>query len=207
MSSAKKIQIFKSATNVSILDIQSALHYHKRKNNNMIYKGNIIFIINEYGKSEIQLQAFLSKATTKMIMHSILNYSFPQLFPNGFKSYGGTISTGRARVLTINFEPDKQRFMFQIEEGQGVPTGAGGIKMSKREASVRTYISLLDALEMAHEVLDFIRHQELISLMKDEPLYSYYIPSAHMGVQNTVKMIFYDFFSVALHKKFKRIVK
>lgn len=172
----KKIQIYKSATKVSLLDVQPALSYHKRNKDNMIYKGNIIFIIKEYATTGKQLQAFLSKATTKMIMNTIINYSFPQLFSNGFKSYGGTISTGRARILTINFEVDKQRFMFQIEEGRGVPVNSGGIKMAKREVSVVTYVSLLDTLEMAHEVLDFIRHQELISLMNDKPLYSYYEP-------------------------------
>src|SRR5690625_7965187 len=46
--------------------------------------------------------------------------------------------------------------------------------MTKREKSVRTYLALEDALIMATEVLDFIRHQEMISLMKnDQPLYSY----------------------------------
>lgn len=184
--SNKRIQIYKAATNVSLLDIQSALHYHQPKGDNMIYKGNIIFIINEYAKSRIQIKAFLSKSTTKMIMNSILNFTFPQLFPNGFKSYGGTASTKRARVLTINYEPQHSRYMFQIEEGQGQITNTGGIKMVRREASVRTYIGLQNALEMAHEVLDFIRHQELISLMKDEPLYSYYILSTHTGVQNNV---------------------
>lgn len=142
----------------------------------MIYKGNIIFIINEYGKSEIQLQAFLSKATTKMIMRSILNYSFPQLFPNGFKSYGGTASTKRAKILTINYEqqPQQVRYFIQIEEGKGQVTKTGGIKPINRETSVRTYLDLHDALEMAHEVIDFINHQELISLINDQPLYSYY---------------------------------
>ena len=170
----KRIQVFKSATNVSILDIQSALNYHQQKEQNFVYKGNIIFIINEYGGSKEQLQAFMAKGKTKMVMQTIQNHMFHHLYPNGITDYGGTRSTQRARVLNIRFEADKQRFVFQIDEGQGRVGRNGAINMTKREKSVRTYLALEDALIMATEVLDFIRHQEMISLMKnDQPLYSY----------------------------------
>src|SRR5690625_4618038 len=170
----KRIQVFKSATNVSILDIQSALNYHQQKEQNFVYKGNIIFIINEYGGSKEQLQAFMAKGKTKMVMQTIQNHMFHHLYPNGITDYGGTRSTQRARVLNIRFEADKQRFVFQIDEGQGRIGENGAINMTKREKSVRTYLALEDALIMATEVLDFIRHQEMISLMENKtPLYSY----------------------------------
>lgn len=49
----------------------------------------------------------------------------------------------------------------------------GAIRMTKRDKSVQTYVSLENTLEMSIEVIDFIRHEELISLMNNNPLYSY----------------------------------
>lgn len=169
----KNIKIFKSATHVSILDVQSALVYHQAKGNDVIYKGNIIFVINEYGKSKIQLQAFLPKFSAKMVTHLIQNHMFHSVFPQGYKKYGGSPKTKRARVLTIVFESDKARYKFQIEEGEGQVIKNGAMKMIKRDKTVQTYVSLQDTLELSHEVLDFIRHEELISLMNDKPLFSY----------------------------------
>jgi|SRR5690625_5110412 len=171
----KKVKIFKTATHVSIMDINSALYYHQEKNNEMTYKGNIVFVINEYGKSRDQLQAFLPKSTTKMMFDLIKKGMFMNLFPNGYKKYGGSPKTKRARVLTIQFDPQRSRYMFQIEEGQGQIIKNGAMKMTKRDKSVQTYVSLENTLEMAIEVIDFIRHEELISLMNNNPLYSYNI--------------------------------
>lgn len=173
VGSDKKVKIFKTATHVSIMDINSALYYHREKNNEMIYKGNIVFVINEYGKSRNQLQAFLPKSTTKMVFDLIKTGMFMNLFPNGYKKYGGSPKTIRARVLTIQFEPQRLRYMFQIQEGQGQVIKNGAMKMMKRDQSVQTYVGLEDTLEMALEVIDFIRHEELISLMNNNPLYSY----------------------------------
>lgn len=169
----KNIKIYKSATKVSIMDVNSALDYHKEKNNEVSYRGNIVFVINEYGKSKNQLQAFLPKATAKMIFHTIQTGMFMGMFPNGYKKYGGSPKTKRARVLTVQFDPQRNRYMFQIEEGQGQTIKNGAMKMVKRDKSVQTYVSLEDTLEMAIEVTDFIRHEELISLINNEPLYSY----------------------------------
>lgn len=169
----KNIKIFKSATHMSILDVTSALDYHQTKDSDVLYKGNIVFIINEYGKSKVQLQAFLPKSTAKMVTHLIQNHMFHNVFPQGYKKYGGSPSTNRARVLTIEFEADKQRYKFQIEEGQGQRIKNGAMKMVKREKTVQTYVSLPDALELSHEVLDFIKHQELIGMLNDKPLFSY----------------------------------
>ena len=169
----KNIKIYKSATKVSIMDVNSALDYHKEKNNEVSYRGNIVFVINEYGKSKNQLQAFLPKATAKMIFHTIQTGMFMGMFPNGYKKYGGSPKTKRARVLTVQFDPQRNRYMFQIEEGQGQTIKNGAMKMVKRDKSVQTYVSLEDTLEMAIEVSDFIRHEELISLINNEPLYSY----------------------------------
>jgi len=169
----KRIKIYKSATKVSIMDINSALDYHREKDNEMIYRGNITFVINEYGKSKLQLQAFLPKATAKMVFTTIQNGTFMNIFPDGFRQYGGSIASKRARVLTIRFDPNNMRYMFQIEEGEGQPMRNGAIKMKNREKSVQTYVQLDMVLEMACEVIDFIRHSELISLMNDKPLYTY----------------------------------
>lgn len=175
MDQNKNIKIFKAATNVSLIDIGSALHYHQKKENEIVYKGNLVLTINEYGRSKVQLQAFLPKSTAKMIFELIKNNGFHQLFPQGYRKYGGSAKTMKARVLTIQYEPDKMRYKFQIEEGQGQIIKNGAMKMVQRDKVVQTYVSLFDTLEMAHEVLDFIRHQELLSLMNGngEPLYSY----------------------------------
>lgn len=101
----KKVKIFKTATHVSIMDINSALYYHQEKNNEMTYKGNVVFVINEYGKSRDQLQAFLPKSTTKMVFDLIKTGMFINLFPNGYRKYGGSLKTKRARVLAIQFDP------------------------------------------------------------------------------------------------------
>src|SRR5699024_8023271 len=160
-------KIYKSATQVSIMDVNSALKYHKTKDNEVSYRGNIIFVINEYGRSGFQLQAFLPKATAKMIFNTIINGSFINMFPNGYKKYEGSPKTKRARVLTIQFDPNRSRFIFQIEEGQGQVINNGAMKMTNREKSVQTYVNVEDTLEMAHEIVDFIKHEELISLMND----------------------------------------
>src|SRR5699024_8135631 len=173
VGTAKNIKIYKSATKVSIMDVNSALDYHKEKNNEVSYRGNIVFVINEYGKSKNQLQAFLPKATAKMIFHTIQTGMFMGMFPNGYKKYGGSPKTKRARASTVQFDPQRTRYMFQIEEGQGQTIKNSELKMVKRDKSVQTYVSLEDTLEMAIEVSDFIRHEELISLINNEPLYSY----------------------------------
>lgn len=180
----KNIKIYKSATQVSIMDINSALDYHRQKGSEMTYRGNIIFVINEYGGSKLQLQAFLPKATAKMIFNTIQTGMFMNMYPNGYKKYGGSPKTKRARVLTILFEPQRQRYMFQIEEGDGQLIKNGAMKMIKRDKSVQTYVSLEDTLEMAIEVVDFIRHEELISLMNNEPLYSYNTYQGNNSQQN-----------------------
>lgn len=175
MNQNKNIKIFKAATNVSLIDVGSALHYYQKKENEIVYKGSLVLTINEYGRSKVQLQAFLPKSTAKMIFELIKNNGFHQLFPQGYRKYGGSAKTMKARVLTIQYEPDKMRYKFQIEEGQGQIIKNGAMKMVQRDKVVQTYVSLFDTLEMAHEVLDFIRHQELLSLMNGngEPLYSY----------------------------------
>lgn len=169
----KRIKIFKSATNKSILDVQSALDYYTtNKNNEEVYKGNIVFTINEYGQSGKQLQAFVQKATTKMVLNAIKNHNFPRLFPNGFADYGGTIATKRARIFKINFDAQKSRYIFQIDEGVGAPMRNGAIRMAKREQSVMTFITYQNTLELAHEVLDFIKQAEIMAMFNGKPLYT-----------------------------------
>src|SRR5690625_3244844 len=167
-----QIKIFKSATPKSIMDVRSGLNYYQKKDTEEVYKGSVMFTINEYGQSEDELRAYLPKATAKMVLNAIKTHMFPRMFPNGFRQYGGTASTKKARVFGINYDPNGKRYTFMIEEGQGQVMKTGAIKMTKKEKSVMTFVSYNDTLELAHEVLDFIGQAELVAMMNKKPLYT-----------------------------------
>lgn len=176
----KKLKIFKTATQVSIMDVEPTLDYHKEKNNEMSYRGSISFLINEYGGSKESIRTYLPKSKCKMICNMIIDGSFANMFPpkEGFVEYGGSAVKKLARTLRITFELNqsafaKSRYVFQIDEGEAVIGKNGQISMKKRLRSVRTYVNIYQAIEMAHEIIDYIRHEELISLINDKPLYTW----------------------------------
>lgn len=169
-------KIFKTATKMSIMDINDALDYHrKNEKNELVYRGNLQFVINEYGSSGNQEIAYLTKSGAKQLFYSIVNHHFPSIYAEkGFSEYGGSNKNGvtRSRIFSVEYEKEKKRYKFQIDEGPGRMDGNGSIKMIKKEKSVRTYVSYEDALKMGHEVLDYIKQAELAAFIKGKPYYT-----------------------------------
>src|SRR5699024_9933120 len=134
----KRIKIFKTATNVSLMDVTPLLDYHVEKGDEMSYRGSIGFLINEYGRSKTIIQTFLPKSKAKMVFNSIINGTFMNLFPpnQGYVEYGGSSAKKLARTLRITFELNQQdfsksRYVFQIDEGEANIGKNGQITMKK----------------------------------------------------------------------------
>lgn len=174
MSKNVNVKIYKTATTKSIMDVLGALHYHKEnKNQELVYKGNIVFVINEYGSSKKNEKAYVSKAGAKVAFWSIMNHTFHTLFKDGFREYGGSVANGqvRSRIFSMKLD-DKKRFVFQIDEGAGKREANGSIKMAKVEKTVQSYVSYEEAQKMAHEVYSYISQEEMIAMMNGKPLYT-----------------------------------
>lgn len=166
------IRIYKYATRSTIVDISSALNYYKiNKYNEKEYKGSIQFLIHQYTK-EKQARAFLPKATTKMIMDSIIKHQFHKLFPEGFSQYGGSAQKGIARILSISFDKEQLKYVLKIDEGAGKVGHNGAIMMVSKEKNAVAYIPYDEMLKMAHEIIDFIKQAEIISMLNGKPLYT-----------------------------------
>jgi len=174
MEEKLNIKIAKTATQRSIMDVTASLDYRKKNSKNEdVYKGSIIFSVTEVQSGKYE-KAWVSKAKTKMLLHSMINHQFENVFgPNGFTDYGGsTKPTPRARILNIKMSPKKQ-FIFTISEGPGRLGENGSIQMAgKPEKSVQTYIAYQDGLQMAHEVYDYIRDEETKAMVNGKPLYT-----------------------------------
>ncbi|GAB6453684.1 MULTISPECIES: hypothetical protein [Bacillus cereus group] len=169
------VKIYKTATKMSIMDIMDALDFHRKNDKNeVVYRGNLQFIINEYGSSKNQETAYLTKAGAKQLFYAIVNHHFPKIYANGYSEYGGSNKNGvvRSRILSVDYEQEKHRFKFQIDEGPGRMDGNGSIKMIKKEKSVRTYVAYDDAIKMGHEVLDYIKQAEFAAIMRGKPFYT-----------------------------------
>lgn len=174
MSMPVNVKIYKTATQKSIMDVLSALHYHKEnKNQELVYKGNIVFVINEYGSSKKTEKAYVSKTGAKVAFWSIMNHTFHNLFKEGFREYGGSVADGqvRSRIFSIKLN-DKKRFVFQIDEGVGKRESNGSIKMVKVEKTVQNHVSYEEAQKMAHEVYSYISQEEMMAMINGKPLYT-----------------------------------
>lgn len=188
----KRIKIYKTATDVSIMDILDSLNYHKEnRKKELVYKGNLEFTINEFGTTKQQTNAYVSKANAKLLFNSISNHTFHNIFPNGFDEYGGgEDKTGkvRSRILSVTYEQGKNRFKFQIDEGSGERKENGSVQMVKRENTARTYVNYIEAVKMAIEVVDFIKHAEGASMINGIPYYTI-VPNyrqSHQGLVSNV---------------------
>lgn len=175
--SNKNIKVFKSANNKSILDVTASLDYHKLNNKNEeVYKGKVIFSITEIGKNKY-LKAFVDKSKAKILTNSIVNHTFGEkVFKGGFTDFGGTFNSDpekvRSRIFKINLT-ERGQFVFNIDEGKGKIGDTGSIQMvGKPEISVSRYVPYEEALQMAHEVHDYIRDQEMLALIKGKPLFT-----------------------------------
>lgn len=170
----KTVKIAKTATQRSIMDVTASLDYRKLNNKGEdVYKGSVIFSITEIqgGKYE---RAWVSKSKAKMLMYAIFNLQFESIFgANGFTDFGGTSGANpRARIFNVKMSPKKQ-FIFTVSEGPGKVGETGSIQMvGKPEKTVQTYIAFQDALQLAHEVYDYIRDEEMKALSEGKPLYT-----------------------------------
>lgn len=172
------IKIYKSANDFSIMDITASLNYHKLNNRNENeYKGKIILSITDRKKGSY-IKFFLDKAKSKVLMSSIMNHTFNnKMFAGGFSDFGGTGHQDpnkiKARTLRISLT-ERNQYKFTIHEGKGkVDAKNGRFKMvGEPIKTVERYIPYEEALEMAHEVYDYIRDQEMKALINGKPLYT-----------------------------------
>lgn len=167
------VKIYKTATKKSIMDVTSALNYHKENaNGEKVYKGNVVFSITEIENGKYE-KAFVGKATIKYVLDSIINHRFHKLFERGFIDYGGSNKNGqvRSRVFTIRYT-DRKQYQFTIEEGLGKLGPNGSIQMSKKEKTVTTFVSYDEAVKMALEIYDFINQAEVAAMIAGKPLYT-----------------------------------
>ena len=177
-----QVRIYKYATKSTIVDISSALNYHrKNKRNEEEYKGSIQFVIHQYTKEKLAF-AYLPKSTAKMVMNTIISHHFHHIFPNGFTQYGGSLAKNIARILTIKYDSEQNKYVFGISEGIGQLTETGGIKMTQKQKSVIAYLPYDETLKIAHEIVDFIKQAEITAMMKGKPLYTH-VPD-YQQVQN-----------------------
>lgn len=166
------IGIYKYATRSTILDVGSALNYHKiNKRNEEEYKGSIVLTINQYTQDKI-LKSNLPKATAKMLLQTIANHSFARLFNNGYTNYGGSVANKISRITSIKFDSDQMKYIFQIDEGVGRLTKTGAVTMANKQKSVIAFVPYEETLKMAYETLDFINQAETVAMMNGKPLYT-----------------------------------
>lgn len=173
---SKRVKIYKTANKLSIMDVTASLdYYQQKKDNEEVYKGKIIFNITDIPKGKY-LNAFVDKATTKVLMQAILSNQFNDIFNGTFVDYGGTRNEDptkiRSRIIKVKLT-DKRQYFFTIDEGKGEYTDTNSIQMIGRpETTVMRVVPFGEALEMAHEVYDYIRDQELLAVLKGKPLYT-----------------------------------
>lgn len=184
MTGKTNVKIYKSATKKSIMDVTSALDYYKEKESGELeYKGNLVFAITELVNPKKYEKAFVSKKAAKVLFYSIINHTFHNLFKSGFTEYGGSRNNGaiRSRIFTVKLD-NKNRFIFQIDEGTGTLGENGSITMNVKEKTVQTYVAYEEAQKLAHEVYDFIKESEMMALFNGKPFYTI-VPSYENGTR------------------------
>ena len=169
----QKLKIYKFANKMSIVDVLSALNYHKENNNgDLIYKGNIAILINEYGSSGKISTGYIRKENAKVLFWSIMNNMFERDFPDGFIEYGGSRKNNIVRARTITVKKKNNKYEIAISDGPGKITKTGAYQFIKQEIYVHSLIDETEAKKMAHEVYSFIQQTEMLSFMNGKPLYT-----------------------------------
>lgn len=174
MSNLSGVKIYKNATTKSIMDITSALDYYKeKKDGELEYAGSLVFAITELSTPRKYEKAFVRKKAAKVLLYSIINQSFSETFKNGFKEYGGSSQNGviRSRIFSVRLD-QKNRFIFQIDEGIGKFGDNKSIEMETKERTVQSYVSYENAQQLAHECYDYIKASELLAQINGKPLYT-----------------------------------
>lgn len=174
----RNIKVFKTANDYSIMDITASLNFHKpNTKNEEVYKGKIILSITDRKKSNY-LKFFIDKAKAKVLMKSIIDHTFNEkVYSGGFSDFGGTGNRDpqkiKARTLRIDLT-ERRQYKFSIYEGKGKVDKEKGKYTMIGEAlkTVERYVPYEEALEMAHEVYDYIRDQEMKALINGKPLYT-----------------------------------
>ncbi|WP_368502680.1 hypothetical protein AB3N04_00870 (plasmid) [Alkalihalophilus sp. As8PL] len=193
MNTNYEVKVFKSANNQSTMDVQSLLTGKKMYNeketctdegyhqSEYSYSGRMIFTICEHGKTSAK--AFVPKKRMKPLLHSIINHTFHKLYgvnegmkgADRWENFGHKNGTGRKISILFNKyfnnkkNKDVYQYIVQIEEG---PVNENNSFVHGQTKRVKKMFSLEEMTEMAHEVYDFIHHEELKGMLNDRPLFT-----------------------------------
>ncbi|QST02335.1 hypothetical protein IMZ31_23065 (plasmid) [Pontibacillus sp. ALD_SL1] len=175
------LKIYKSSNDKSTLHVSPSLHYwEENTKKEHVYKGSVVFSITEHfeNKKTAFLQFFIKKETAKVLLTAILNRNFKDIYGDSYEDYGMKYDKNekhplRRRVLKIKMT-NRNQYLISIDDSPGVRGKNGKIDAAgKSEKSVSRYIPEHEAMELAHEVYDYIRDQELIGAVKGLPLITY----------------------------------
>jgi len=178
--------LFKAQNQRSAIDIKPILYSYRlnEKRDEYSYSGRIGINIwsdknyaqqkqGEDNQGSNYAQAYIPKGEAKVIFGSILNGTFSKLFPDGHKIFGGSTVEGnlQSRVLSLGFS--NGRFEIGIDVMQGRRTKQGAVTPAGQPfTKVMTMLQPVQAVEMAQEVMDFIRAAEIITLQQGLPLHT-----------------------------------
>lgn len=154
--------------------VKSGGKYKERR-----YRGKVRFSITEYETGK-KAEFYMDKDEVKMLMKSVLDHKFPNLFPSGFQGNGGSQKNGviTARQLNLAMKENEFRgkknivFTIQMRYGPGETNAMGGYKITKEEGNAYTQVAYNDMLTFAQEIYDFIRDFENFAMSKGVPLYT-----------------------------------
>jgi hypothetical protein len=182
------VKIWKFQTTYSALDVTAMLDSYRKKgeaeNLEYRYSGRICFSINS---KEGYQKAYIEKTKAKLLLNSIVNGTFSKLYTKKdpkdsnktelvFEDYGGYSESGKdfSRKLSIRPYIDKNKnskIAFNIEIFNGKKDDKGAFKAIgapiKKTSSVMNPENLV---EMAIEVLDYIRSAEVVAMSKKIPM-------------------------------------
>ena len=150
-------QIYKTATDKTILDISDLMNFSQPK------KNRIVFTLVDYqpdhkieGKSPYVCH-YTDPGSAKTLCWQIMT---GKLIDN-FQEFKG--SNGQARVLTISVDRKsrpKYPYSIKIDVGEGKELESGIVQMVKRERGISINLSEFDMIRLAITLLDYIRAKE-----------------------------------------------
>lgn len=165
--------IFKAQNQMSAIDIQPMLFSYRKnqKRDEHVYAGRLAIGITSGGNYE---RAYITKGEAKAILGTIINGTFSKHFgEKGHQIFGGSEVDGKIQSRILKFSLYNGRFQINISTANGQKQGQGAIKpVGKPFKNVFTTLTPLLALEMAHEVLDYIRAAEVFGVSVDTPLHT-----------------------------------
>lgn len=171
--------IYRLVQNDVVLDLKDNLNYYqeRRTQKTLEYKGTIAISITENGSF---LRGYLKKSTAKMIMEEIISDRFKTNFPNGYAFYGGNRNDGKITARVVNFgvydfeQRGESYYYISIVEGEGYISERNGyvLKSDVSNKTVKIFLGIAEAKEMAIEIRDYIRTAELKGSLQGQPLFT-----------------------------------